>query len=291
MSSQTAMTLMAVVEFALWSAFGFLFWKRTLHRRFPAMGFYLALHVAAMPILLFLFYGQARHWFHDYAFKLYFYSYWTVYFVSAALLFFICIEVFRFALSAFSGLQRLGTLAFRWVALVSVILSLSTLSFAHPRALIISDIAFRLMRSVSILELCLLAFLCMSMNTIQLSVRDMSFGIALGFGLMSTNDFVVSSLLARNHSLTTPLQFVAEALIIFTLGVWVAYATLPEPVRQPVMMPAHSTILRWNEIASALGHTGTQVSVQPAEGFVLTDVERVVEGVLSRNLKNRQSET
>jgi hypothetical protein len=55
-------------------------------------------------------------------------------------------------------------------------------------------------------------------------------------------------------------------------------------------MPANSTILRWNEIASALGHTGTQVSVQPAEGFVLTDVERVVEGVLRRNLENRESE-
>jgi hypothetical protein len=57
------------------------------------------------------------------------------------------------------------------------------------------------------------------------------------------------------------------------------------------MVPAHSTILRWNEIATALGHTGTQVAVQPAEGFALTDVERALEGVLARNLKNRESET
>ena len=33
------------------------------------------------------------------------------------------------------------------------------------------------MRSVSILELCLLAFLCLSMNALRLSVRDMAFGI------------------------------------------------------------------------------------------------------------------
>ncbi len=42
-----------------------------------------------------------------------------------------------------------------------------------------------LMRSVSVLELCLLAFLCLSMNALRLTVRDLSFGIALGFGMMS----------------------------------------------------------------------------------------------------------
>ena len=71
---------------------------------------------------------------------------------------------------------------------------------------------------------------------------------------------------------------------------WVAYCALPEPVRKPMVMPANSTIYRWNEIASALGHTGTQVAVQqPASSFFLTDVEKVVDKVLTRNL--RESET
>jgi hypothetical protein len=290
MSPQAAMSLMAVLEFVLWAVIGFLFWTKKLHRRFPAMGVYLALHVVAMPFLLFLFYGQARHWFNNYAFDMYFYCYWAVYIASAILLFFVCIEVFRSALSAFSGLQRLGTVVFRWATLVSAILSLSTLSFDHSGVLLIPDIAYGLMRSVSILELFLLAFLCLSLNALRLSVRDMAFGISLGFGLMSANDLIVDSLLSRNHSLTAPLQFVFESLILATLGLWVTYAALPAPARRPVLMPANSTILRWNEIASALGHTGTQVSVQPAEGFVLTDVERVVEGVLRRNLENRESE-
>jgi hypothetical protein len=56
-------------------------------------------------------------------------------------------------------------------------------------------------------------------------------------------------------------------------------------------MPVNSTIYRWNEIASALGHTGTQVAVQqPANSFFLTDVEKVVDKVLNRSLKKRQSE-
>jgi hypothetical protein len=57
-------------------------------------------------------------------------------------------------------------------------------------------------------------------------------------------------------------------------------------------MPVTSTVYRWNEIASALGHTGTQVAVQqPANSFFLTDVEKVVDKVLNRNLKGQQSES
>jgi hypothetical protein len=287
MSSQTAMFLMCVVEFALWAVFGFLFWTRKLNRRFPAMGVYLALHVAAMPVLLFLFYGQARHWFNDYSVEMYFYAYWAVYIASAALLFFVCIEVFRSALSAFSGLQRLGTVVFSWAALVSALVSLSTLSFEHLRILIIPDIAFRLMRSVSIVELCLLGFLCLGMNTLRLSARNTAFGIALGMGLMSANDFVQSMVISYYTSLTAPWQFVYEFVILATLGMWVAYCLLPERVRQPILLPANSILFRWNEIATALGHTGTQVAVRPAGGFRLTEAENAVEEALTQDLKSR----
>jgi hypothetical protein len=85
---------------------------------------------------------------------------------------------------------------------------------------------------------------------------------------------------------------VYESVILATLGAGAIYFALPEPARKPVVIPASSTIYRWNEIASALGHTGTQVAVQqePANSFFLTDVERVVEKVLTRSLKGSESE-
>jgi hypothetical protein len=148
------------------------------------------------------------------------------------------------------------------------------------------------MRSVSILELCLLAFLCLSMNALRLSARDMAFGIALGFGVMSSSDFILASLWSQSTSMTAPVQFVSQSVILVALVSWIVYAALPATARQPVVMPANSMLFRWNEIASALGHTGTQVAVQqPASGFFLSDVEKVVEDVLTRNLKGRESET
>jgi hypothetical protein len=208
------------------------------------------------------------------------------------LLFFICIEVFRSALAAFPGITKLAIVIFRWAAVVSVIVSLSSISYAHMGLHIIADISYGLMHSISVLELCLLAFLCLSMNTLRLTVRDLAFGIALGFGILSSGDFIVASWISRVVSFNDPVQFVYESLILAALSIWMIYCILPEPVRRPILMPANSTIYRWNEIASALGHTGTRVAVQqPANSFFLSDVERVVEKVLARNMKGRESET
>jgi len=282
---------MDAMEFLLVACVAFLFWKRRQQRRFPAMRAYLVLRVFSMPALIFLFLESDRT--HSLSWSMaYFFTFWSVYIASAVLLYFICIEIFRSALSAFSGLMKFGLIIFRWAVLVSAIVTLSTLSFAHRGLLIIPDVANALMHSVSLLELCLLAFLCLCMNALKLSPRDMTFGISLGFGAMAANDFVAPLLISHSTALTAPMQFVYEGIILLGLGVWVTYCALPEPARQPLVMPANSTVYRWNEIASALGHTGTQVAVQqPATSFFLSDVEKVVDKVLNRNLKNRESES
>lgn len=284
------MSAMSIAEFALWATLGFLFWKKGLQKRFPALNVYLVLRVGSTPVLLGLLYIQAQPWGHQY-FPFYFYPYWAVYIASAITLFFVTLEIFRSVLSAFAGLMRLGTVVFRWVALVSAVASLGSVSYTHPSISLIPDFALALMRSVSILELCLLAFLCLCINALQLSFKDLAVGFGLGFGLMSANDLIFAALIPGNSSLTAPLQFAYEGVILVALTTWVVYCALPERVRKPMVMPANSTIYRWNEIAAALGH-GTKIAVQqPANGFFLTDVERVVEKVLTRNLQGNESKS
>ncbi|MGA2559089.1 MAG: hypothetical protein ABSF17_05370 [Terracidiphilus sp.] len=291
MSSQLAMSIMGFGEFLLSVLMGSIFWKRGLQRRFPAMGTYLALRVVSTPILSLLFIAYSQPWGGKF-YMPYFFLFWGEYMACAVLVYFICLEVFRSALASLPGLLRFGLVIFRWAALVSVIVTFATLPVSNRGLYLLPDIGVALMRSVSLLELCLLAFLCLSMNALRLSVRDLAFGLALGFGIMSSNDFIFASLTARFATLTTPLQFAYESVILISLSTWVVYCALPEPMRKPVVMPVNSTIYRWNEIASALGHTGTQVAVQqPANSFFLTDVENVVEKVLNRNLKGRESES
>jgi hypothetical protein len=288
------MSTMCAAEFVLWAALAFLFWKKGLHRRFPATSAYLTLRAASTVLLLAALRASALPWGQSHQIIVfYFYGYFAMYAVSAVLLYFICIEVFRSALAAFPGISKIAIVVFRWAALVAVIVNLTSISYTNQALPMISRISYYgLMRSVSVLELCLLAFLCLSMNALRMSVRDMAFGIALGFGVVSAGDFILSYWSSRITSANAPVQFVYESLLLAALAIWLVYCFLPEPVRKPVLMPASSAIYRWNEIASALGHTGTKVAVQqPTNSFFLSDVERVVEKVLARNMSGRESET
>ncbi|MDR3741737.1 MAG: hypothetical protein P4L40_22185 [Terracidiphilus sp.] len=278
-----AMSVMSTTEFLLWAILGFIFWKKNLQQRFPAVGAYLALRLGSMPILLSLLYLQAQpNGRPEFYFPLYFYSYWGVYVASAVILYFICLEIFRFALAPYSGLMRLATVVFRWAALISLVLSLSSVSYSHRGVLLIPAVAVALMHAVSILEICLLAFLCLSMNALRLGVRDVAFGIALGFGMLSANDFIMSALWNPHIALSAPIQLINQAVVLLTIGVWITYFALPEKAARPVVLAPASAIYRWNEIASALGH-GTKVAVpQPANSFFLSDVEKVVDKVLTR---------
>src|SRR3569623_881959 len=194
------MSAMSVAEFLLWATLGFLFWKKGLQKRFPALNLYLLLRVGSMPVLLSLLYVQAQPWGHQF-YALYFYPYWAVYIASAISLFFVTLENFRSVLASFSGLMRLGTIVFRWVALVSAVASLGSISYNHPSIALLPDFALALMRSVSNLELCLLAFLCLCINANKLSFRDLAFGFGLGFGLMSANDLIVSAFIPSSSTL------------------------------------------------------------------------------------------
>ncbi len=286
-----AMSVMNAVEILLWATLAYLFWSRKLQRRFPAMGAYLVLRACSTPLIVGAIYIQEQPWGRPY-YPLYFYGFYTIYIASAILLFFVCTEIFRSALSGFSGLIKFGAVIFRWAALASVMVSLSTLSFAHRGSMVLPDLGFGLMRSVSVLELCLLAFLCLAMNALQLSIRDLAFGLAAGFGILSANDFITASLASHNMSLNAPVQLVYQSVVLLCLGIWVAYAVIPQTERRPVVVAANSTIYRWNEIASALGHKGANVAVPAtANGFFLSDVEKVVDKVLTRNLRENESES
>lgn len=297
------MLVVCVAKSALCIALAILFWVRKMHRRFPAMGAYLVLHALSSPFFFSLHYCRLQDTLSAFNFDLAFAAFWMLYAADAVLLFFICMEVFRFALAPFEGLEKIGSLVFRWIALVSAIIGLSTIPFnlptiltifsSHPQVERISpSIAFGLTRSVSILELCLLTFLCLSMNALRLSVRDAAFGISLGLGVLSASDFIETLMGTIFPATFDALHIVSVVVHLFVLGIWVVYFALPEQARKPVLIPANSTVYRWNEIATALGYTGTKVAVQqPSNGFFLTDVERVVEMVIARNIKSPESES
>ena len=221
------------------------------------------------------------------AYVAYYYSYWVSYFGSALLIFFVLQEIFRHLMKPLPGIARLGVLAFRWVAITSVILSLGSaaMSSGFGRSAFIA-IPHGFVRCVSLLELCLLAFLALSVHTLGLSFRSRVFGIGFGFGVLACMDFLTSALVFRYHSMASPLSLLTQAVTVVGILTWSAYFWLPEPERKVIALPVTSPLLRWNEIAATLGQPEPKVVVGASSDFFLQDVERVVDKILTKNSMN-----
>ena len=204
--------------------------------------------------------------------------FWVAYGTSGVLTFFTAQQIFRDALDPLPGLRRLALVAFRWVALVSVAISvvpaIVPLFFRSQSEQIT---VLQAMRCVSVLEFCLLAFILLSAQALGISWRSRIVGITLGFGVLAIVDTVCFMFLLRSSlSELLPWLLVRETGSVIAASVWLGYLLIREPKRTAVRLKSSSQLQKWNEIALALGQP------EPSP-FFLQDVERVVDRVLSRN--------
>ncbi len=257
------------------------------HKRFPALGAYLSLRVASVSVLCFLL--HAHHFGIDVhsSYVAYFYTYWATYVVGAVAIFFVIQEMFKHLMAPLPGLSRLGLVAFRWAAAISVIVAMT--SVVLPTGLKgdwFIAVTSELMRCMSIIEICILAFLAFSVHSLGLSFRSRVFGVGLGFGLVASMEFVMSAFAIGHSSVASSANTISQVTIMLALLTWTTYFLQAEPERKPVTLPVSSSLLRWNEIATALGHSSPHVVVGPSSDFFLQDVEKVVDKILTKNSLN-----
>jgi len=284
--SNSAMTAVGAVEVFLWAALAFLFREKGFYHRFRTSCALIELRAVTSPLLWGIVrVGATTSGAEHHLRNIHFAFCFTTYIAYTVLVFFAGIEVFRSAFAAFPGIAKLAIVLFRWAAAVSVIESLTSISNASLASLDLVRVSFGVVRSVSTLELCVLTFVCLCMKALRLPAPNMGFGIALCLGILSMSDLVFASCIVQVASINALMQFIGDSLVFAGIGLWITYCVLPEPAPKMKLMPANSMIYRWNEIATALGHTGTRVVVhEPGEGCFMSHVERVVEEALARNL-------
>jgi hypothetical protein len=270
-------------------------------RRFPALTTYLGIR-AAFGVLL-----TALLWFgandqHSAVSCAYFFSFWANCLSLAIATFFVCQEVFRKVMEPVPGLRRLGLVAFRWVSIVTMLVGIGV--FAMPTLLtstvpavvagpghsvnfaaVVGTIALDLGRCVSILELCLLAFLALTIHTLGRTYRSRLFGIAFGFGLQAGADLLAYALWVRFPHLQSPVNFAYQIAITVVLLTWTAYFLVPEPAaeRKMIVLAPTSVATRWNGLAAGIGQAPALAPATAPTGFFLQDIEGVVDRVLARN--------
>ena len=290
MYSSLQQTIVVNLDVLLSIATCAVFLRPGLRKQYPWLSSYLCLRAVTGVIVDFLLYGPLLANPMTYT-KIYFLVQWSNFVISAILLFLSCLDVYKQAMAPLPGLVRMGTTVFRWAALASLLVTATTLTSisSGPQALV--QIGMQMMRCVWTAELCLLAFLILSMKSLGLSPRSRPFGMAMGLGMMAAIDCIEFGIGGMRLSLSPSIQTVFEAATVLTLCLWIAYSTIPEPTRKPITVAVNSAIYKWDQIASALGHKGTQVAVQPSHSFFLVDVEKVVERAFVRTLKGKESES
>lgn len=267
---------------------GIIYLKSGSARRFPALGIYFGVRGGSLLLQdVFLLNGALPT--TGFRYHAYFWSYWGSYLVLAVTIFFVVQEIFKRVMEPVPGLRRLGLLAFRWVSIVSVVIAIGAIALparsGGGAGSILVTVSLYMMRLVSIMELCLLAFLALSIHTLGRSFRSRMFGIGFGFGMQAAAELVGSALIARHCALDSSVNFFVQISITAVLLTWTAYFLVPEPAaeRNLIVLPPSSSMARWNALAKGIGQTPEVAVASQATGFFLQDIEGVVDRVLAKN--------
>jgi len=248
-----------MTEFVMSVACLLIMWRRRLLRDMWGLAAFLGVFAIDIFIAVGLMYfrkdfGIAAHS----AWVALYYTKWVCVLIEYVLLLIVIYGAFRLAMKPLRGLHRAGKMIFRWVAVVSLLLSLG-MAFGprttDPNAFRIGIIAERLQQGTSVLLLCMLVFVCFTTHYLGLTYRSRIFGILLGLGIFSACTLVESAWMATKGAQTVyaPVFLVSAFGFLACLIVWNGYLLAPEPERKLVLLPTTSPYFFWNQVSEALG--------------------------------------
>jgi hypothetical protein len=230
-----------------------------LHRKFPVFFSYIAFELVSFAIL----FPIQRHG-HAAA---YFYGYWISAMISLVLGFKVIHEVFLDVFRPFHTLRDLGTVLFKWAALVMIFVAI-VVAVASPvgQSPLVQAVT-TLQRCVRTVQCGLILFLLFFSRYLGVSWRQYSFGVALGFGGYAAVE-LASNALYFGGQINSPWVALLNTLTYASaLAIWVGYGFLKVPARQQQVAMLASQ--RWEESLSDLRRPAPADSLIPMfEGMV-----------------------
>jgi hypothetical protein len=241
----------------LLSVLGVFFWRRKMHKRFPIFFTFMLVQVAIFAISFPLYANRG----------VYFWVYWCGELVNAVLAFKVIHEIFLDVFRPYHALKDLGTPVFKWAGvvmlLVSVVVAASNSFGQDP----IIHAVTTLERSVRLVQFGLILFLILFSRFLGVSRKQLSFGIALGFGIFAGVELMLlamhsGGLIHRgNYDLINMVSWNVSYLV------WIAYSYSPVVARES--SGNYLQTQRWEQGLSDLQHTVESDSLIPMfEGMV-----------------------
>ena len=264
--SQTVVFCLWGVQPILQSVVAAIFWRRKLHRQFPAFFWFLVAQVANFAVTFPLWLTGNR--------TLYFWFFWLGEAVNAVLGFKVIHEIFLDVFRPYHTLKDLGTLLFKWAGVVLLLLSL-VVAFSNSldRDPVVHALT-TLQRSVGVVQLGLILFLLLFSRFLGVSRKQVSFGISLGFGLFAGVELLMLALNSGGFVAQDNLNLIDMATWNMAILIWFGYSLSRKALRQASVN--HLQTQRWEQ---SLADLQTPV----ASDSLIPMFEGMVERALLRN--------
>ncbi|HXW92439.1 MAG TPA: hypothetical protein VEK33_17960 [Terriglobales bacterium] len=256
-----------VLELLLASA---LVWRR-LYRRFPVFFAFVVFQLLHFAVLF------PIHQSGNY--KLYFYSYWISSTIDLTFGFLVIHEIFLDVFRAYHTLRDLGTILFKWAALVMMIVALVVAVSAPTERSPIVVAVLTMQRCVRVIQCGLVLFLMIFSNYLAVSWKQPSFGIALGMGVLASTQLAGNALYSGLKISGSSFALANTSLYCCTVLVWLGYAAMKAAA--PVDVATALVSQRWERSLTDLQHPA------PA-GSLIPMFERMVDRALSRNAEQSE---
>ena len=234
--------------------------RRKLHRAFPVFFAYILCQVLIFATVFPIFLkGSYEH---------FFYVYWICTGLSLAIGFKVIHEIFLDVFRPYHTLQDLGSVLFKWSALVMLLVAsiVAAASPANEQGALVQAI-LTVQRCVRVTQVGLILFLLVFSRYLGVSWRQHSFGIALGFGSFASAELVWVALRAVGYMSETAVSLANMACYNCAVLTWLGYALLKSRTRDASAKLLMSE--RWNQSLGDLQHPVPSDSLIPLfEGMV-----------------------
>jgi hypothetical protein len=242
------------------TAVALVMWRRNLNKTFPAFYAFLLWGVLQFAVLFPIYIAGNYAW--------YYYCFWGGMAVDVVLGFRVIHEIFLDVFRPYHTLKDLGTVLFKWAALVMLLVS-AVVAFSKASVEMgpIVHGIYTLHQSVRMTQCGLILFLLVFSSYLGISWRQKSFGMALGFGSFATTEMGVMVLNMGGYISMTQMNIINMVAFNMAFVLWLGYMAAKSPARDN-----SSTLLqsqRWEESLNELHHpVGADSLIPMFEGMV-----------------------
>ena len=211
-----------------------------------------------------------------YAYIVYFYVFWSVFAVQAICAIILTYVVFNSAMRPLKGLQQLGKIVYFWAALISVIITADVAFSPHVRSgMMLQALAAQFQRATGLITVSLIAFVCISIRPMGLSIRSRVFGTGVGLIVVSLTNALQANFFLQHRTIYGTYASVQIGASCLSNLIWIYYFAVPEPKRRFVLLPTTSPFHHWNRISELLGHEPGYVAIGgvPPESFAGAEID------------------